>query len=69
MGFNINNKLDDTLLFGGIGAVLICIGLVYKPNSEIDDRDYDYLARRLNDPYHLRTVGGDRSKTRRKNKY
>ena len=68
MSFNINNKLDDTLLISGVvGFVMICLGLVYKSNSEVDEpkEHVDYLEERLKqNRYHFTTVGG--SKTRRK---
>jgi hypothetical protein len=68
MGFAINNALDDTLLFGGIGAVLICIGLVYTSNPEVNEpkEQIDYLEERLKqNRYHFTTIVGG-SKTRRK---
>ena len=68
MGFNINNTLDDTLLFGGIGFIMICVGLVYTSNLEVNEpkeQIIDYLEERLKqNKYHLTSIGG--SKTRRK---
>ena len=65
MGFN--NAIDDTILFGGIGFIMICVGLVYKSNSEVEEpkEHIDYLAERLKqNKYYFTSVGG--SKTRRK---
>jgi len=71
MSYNINNKLDDTFLFGSIGAVLLCIGLFYKRQRQPEPEYIPYERPLLGDTYNLMTVDTYRggSKTRRKNKY